>query len=234
MNNDRRRCSLAIALLLVVFLVPQTALALSPKSVSKFKGTTTIYEETAYSFSSGNVYDLTSSNRRVVKVSMSYDYYDIWTNRTKKVVLLTPGKPGKATVSFMIGSKKYKMKVKVKKRAVAATSVKATMFTYKKGGKRVDIGAGSTVKPNDVLSGKKWGVWCWTKGYSRAVKVKAAKGWKLKRIDFYNDGKIKRLKNGGKVPKGEFGDYNFFGEIYITMQNKKNKGIETIALGGTS
>lgn len=234
MKKTRRGArAFVLAVLMVVCLIPRTALAVSPKSLKTFKGTTTIYEMVPYAFTSGSVKGLKTSNSKVVKARVEYGHYDERTMTSKNVVLLTPGKAGKATVSFSIGSKRYKMKVVVKKRAIAAKQVKIAMFNWKKGGKSINIGAGEYVSPNKVLSGKARGAWCWTSEYSRVLKVKPASGWKVKRIDFVNwDGSL-RLKNGGKVPKGD-GYYNFDGTIFITMQNKSNGGIETIILDGVS
>lgn len=221
------RLGLLVALVLgVVMLIPTPAWATSvaKRSLSKFKGTVTLYmgDDLVIPLGSKNVTNFNSSNFNVVAGYIDSGHYDITKGKSIEAVVLTPHRTGSAKVTIWVGSKTYTAKVKVKKRAVVAKKAVVCGMTYTSKSRYTQ--AGSSIDPKASLrNGGAFG-----KEYGK-VKITPAKGWKVKAIYYsnrYRSGKVRKLSNGKKVPK-KYGA----SEITVVMQNKKNKGIQTLHYG---
>lgn len=208
---------LATIVMLTVVVTPAWAEDVGLRhNASELKGTITIYLRAkdlkaangwgdgweSFHFKKGVVKNAKSSNKSVV---------DVWLYEDEIVFYAT--KPGTAKVSFKYKGEKRTVKVVVKRYVNAFKKLTIGGKSYKNGFKTIYDSSTSFTK----LRGKK-------------ISVTPAKGWKLVSIQSYVPGKgsqkdkLVTIKNNAKVPKKA--SY----VIYITLQNKSNKGTITYML----
>jgi len=210
---------LAAIVMLAVVVTPARAEDVGlRRNVSKLKGTATVYLRAknyssangwgdgwdSFYFKRGEVKNVKSSKTSVLDVYL----YD-------NEIVFHAYKPGTAKVSFKYKGEKRTVKVVVKRYVNSFKKLTIGGKSYKNGFKTIYDSVASFKK----LRGKK-------------ISVTPAKGWKLVRIQAYvsgngsQGGKLVVVKNNAKVPK------NVSSVIYVTLQNKSNKGTITYMLEG--
>ena len=205
----------AIMMLAVVATPAQAVSVGRRRNVSELKGTVAVYlraknPETAngwgagwqsFYFKKGEVKNLKSSKTSVL---------DAHLYESEGQMVFTGNKPGTAKVTFKYNGKKRTVKVVVKRYVNAFKRLTIGGKSYKKGFNSLYDSTVSFKK----LRGKK-------------ISVAPAKGWKLVNIVFASGShgdKLAAIRNNAKVPKKA--SY----VIYITLQNKSNKGTITYIL----
>lgn len=190
----------ALMLIFAFFASAGTALAdgydfdlqkLSGKQGVVYHPSDKAYGGTGYMIASeadGKVTKAKSSNKKVISVEQhNYDGFHY--------VRITCKKAGKATVSYKFKGKKHK--------------VEFTVIKYKNPLKTFKVG-----KRNYTSLFKK-GLYTTTEqGISGKLKLKAAKGWKISKVQAWTGDsyKLKKVKIGKKLPKDTH-------EVYVTMKH---------------
>lgn len=178
--------------------------------------------ETAYArfaCDTNQVTDLKSSNEKLLQVGIEYNYS---TKKNGIYLRSEANKYGKATVTYKYKGKSYTCKVTVKRSPRGdkiASRFYVGNYDFRKG-LRDWTSESVPIERSSYLD-------------KQRISISAAKGWKLKDIYAYKyDSKkskdvYKKIRNGGKVPKGKYTG------VLAVFQNTKTNGYQTISAYGT-
>ena len=193
--------------MLCLMMGARTAYAGGANDITTFKGKTTVVflqknQMLAYSdMKSGKkLTSAKSSNKKVatikaMKADGGYTY-----------LLLTMKKAGTTKITYKLAGKKKTVTLKVVKWKKPVKSFKIGSTNY-----------ASKYKKSSFFQTK-------TDIGGQTVKVKAARGWKVKKISYYAGGdSLKKIKNGKKLPSGTT-------YVCVDLKNKKTNAVETVAL----
>lgn len=197
----------ALATMLCLMVGVDSAYAGGGRDIADFKGNVTeVFWDKGYTFvysdlkARKKISAVKSSNKKVATASLM----KVKGGRT--YIKITMKKPGKTKITYKLAGKKKTTTLKLVKwkKPVKSFKIGSTNYASK-------FNKFSTYLGVSDLGGK-------------TLKIKPARGWKVAKIQYLvGEGKLKKIKNGKKLPSGTT-------DVNVTLMNKKTKAVEYLGV----